>query len=153
MTVRTITLGHSRKEFVLTRRCNPSDFVRNVNLTDCDALREMHLNTEVINHLPSIIRTVTSRQLREIRFIFSDSPLEEHYDRLGEWELVDEGICALVDRILLQPVAWEDWKLSLKFATPSIGGILPDGSVFGRLIPASSRHKYITISTVLVEPP
>ena len=143
----------AREEFVLTRRCNPSDFVRNVNLTDCDVLREMHLNTEVINHLPSIIRTVTSRQLREIRFIFSDSPLEEHYDRLGEWELVDEEICALVDRILLQPVAWEDWKLSLKFATPSVAGTLPDGSVFGRLVPASSRHKYVTISTVLVEPP
>ena len=142
-----------KEEFTLTRHCNPPDFVRNVDLTDCDALREMHLNTEVINHLPSIIRTVTSRQLREIRFILSDTPLEKHCDCLEEWEPVDVEICALVDRILLQPVNWGDWKLSLKFAIKSVPGIGPVGNSVEKLLPASSQHKHIAISTIRVEPP
>ena len=142
-----------KEGFVLTRRCNHSDFVRNVNLTDCNALREMHFNTEVITYLPSIIRTVTSRQLKEIRFILSDTPIEKHCDCLGEWKLVDVEICALVDRILLRPVAWKDWKLSLKFAVPSALSIGPAGKSVGKLLPASSEHKYITISAVRVEPP
>ena len=130
---------------MLIRRRNSLDFVRNINLTDCNALREMHLNTEVINHLPSIIRTVTSRQLKEIRFILSDPSLEKHYDCLDEWELIDVEVCALVDRI--RPVARKDWKLSLRFViTPVIAtGVVRKSAAL--LLLASSKHKYITIST------
>jgi hypothetical protein len=105
----------------------------------------MHLNTEVINHLPSIIRTVTSRQLKEIRFILSDPSLEKHYDCLDEWELIDAEICALVDRI--RPVGREDWKLSLRFVITSAIDAGAVGKSAALLLSASSQHKYITIST------
>jgi len=134
-----------KERLVLIRFCNTSDFVRNINLIDCDALREMYLNTEVINHLPSIIRTVTSRQLREIRFILSDPSLEKHCDCLDEWELIDVEICALVDRI--RPVAREDWKLSLKFVITSAIDTGAVGESAARLLSASSQCKSITIST------
>jgi len=105
----------------------------------------MHLNTGVINHLPSIIRTVTSCQLKEIRFILSDPSLEKHCDYLDEWELIDVEICALVDRV--RPVAWENWKLSLRFVIASAIGTGAMGKSAALLLPASSQHKYITIST------
>ena len=105
----------------------------------------MHLNTGVINHLPSIIRTVTSRQLEEIRFILSDPSLEKHYDCLDEWELIDAEICALVDRI--RPVALEHWKLSLRFVIASAIGTGATGKSAALLLSASNQHKYITIST------
>jgi len=105
----------------------------------------MHLNTEVINHLPSIIRTVTSRHLKEIRFILSDPSLEKHYDCLDEWELIDAEMCALVDRI--RSVTWEDWKLSLRFIITSPIDTGAVGKSAAQLLPASSQHKYITIST------
>jgi len=105
----------------------------------------MYFNTEIINHLPSIIQTVTSRQLREIRFILSDPSLEKHCDCLDEWELIDVEICALVNRI--RPVARKDWKLSLKFFITSAIDNGTVGKSAARLLPASSQRKYITIST------
>jgi hypothetical protein len=129
---------------MLTHRCNISDFVRNTNLTDCDALREMYLNAELVNHLPSIIKTVTSRKIKEIRFILSDPTLEKHYDGLDEWEPIDAEICALVDRI--RPTGLEGWKLSLKFVITSLHETGAIGKPAARLLPASSQHKYISIS-------
>ena len=105
----------------------------------------MYLNTEVINHLPSIIRTVTSRQLKEIRFILSDPSLGKHYDCLDEWELIDAEICALVDRI--RPVAREDWKLSLRFVITSVVDTSTIGEFAALLLSASNQHECITIST------
>ena len=120
--------------------------MRNINLTDCDALREMDLNTEVANHLPSIIKTVTSHQLKEIRFILSDPTLEKHYDYLDEWELIDEEICSLIDRI--RPTCGSgDWRLSLKFVITSVVDTGAVGRSAAQLLPASNRHKCITIST------
>jgi len=120
-------------------------FVRNINLADCNVLQEMHLNTEVINHLPSIIQTVTSRQLKEIRFILSDPSLEKHCDCLDEWELIDAEICSLVDRI--RPAGWENWKLLLRFVITSPIGTGAVGKSVAQLVSASSKHKHITIST------
>ena len=152
MTVRSVPSGHFTEErLVLIRRCNASDFVRNISLTDCNALEEMHLNTEVIHHLPSVIRTVTSRQLKEIRFILSDPSLEKHYDCLDEWELIDVEICALADRI--RSVAWEGWKLSLRFVVTSAIGTGAAGKSTAQLLSVSGQHKYITISTDRTGPP
>jgi hypothetical protein len=105
----------------------------------------MHLNTEVINHLPSIIRTVTSRQLKEIRFILSDPLIEKHYGCLDEWELIDAEICALVDRI--RPVGPKDWKLSLRFVVTSATDAGAVGKSAALLLSASNQCKCITIST------
>ena len=135
------------KERLELTHSNTSDFVRGISLTDCDALREMHLNTEVINHLPSIIQTVTSRQLKEIRLILSDSPLEKHLDDLDEWELIDAEICSLVDRI--RSAGQEGWKLSARFVITSAIDAGVVGKAAARLLSASSRHKYITVSTDL----
>jgi hypothetical protein len=105
----------------------------------------MHLNTEVINHLPSIIQTVTSRQLREIQFILSDPSLEKHCDCIDEWEPIDAEICALVDRI--RPAGREGWKLSLRFVITSAIDTGAVGKTAARLLSASSQHKYIAVST------
>jgi len=128
-----------------------SDFVRGISLTDCDALREMHLNTEVINHLPSIIQTVTSRQLKDVRLILLDLPIEKHFDDLDEWELIDAEICALADRV--RPPGQEEWKLSVTFVIPSAVDAGVVGKFAARLLSASSRHKYITVSTNLTDLP
>lgn len=130
---------------------NISDFVRGISLADCDALQEMHLNTEVINHLPSIIQTVTSRRLKDIRLILFDSSLEKHFDYLDEWELIDAEICALVDRV--RPTGQEGWKLSVRFIIHSAVDAGVVGKSAARLLSASSRHKYITVSTDLAELP
>ena len=130
---------------VLTCNRNTSDFVRNINLADCNVLREMHLNMEIVNHLPSIIKTVTSPQLEEIRFILSDPSLERHCDYLEEWELIDEEICALVDRI--RPARYDSWRLSLRFVITSTIDTGAVGKSGAQLLPASNKHKYITIST------
>lgn len=105
----------------------------------------MYFNTEIVNHLPSIIRTVTSPQLKEIRFILSDPSLEKHYDYLDEWELIDQEICALIDRV--RPACSGDWRLSLKFVVTSAIVIGAAGKSAARLLPSSSKHKFITIST------
>jgi len=104
----------------------------------------MHLNTEVINHLPSIIQTVTSRKLKEIRFILSDPSLEKHYDSQDEWELIDTEICSLVDRI--RPTGQENWRLSLRFVITSAIDTSVVGKSAAQLLSASSKHKHITIS-------
>lgn len=105
----------------------------------------MHLNTEVVNHLPSIIKTVTSPQLKEIRFILSDPSLEKHCDYLDEWELIDEEICILADRI--RPAGCDEWKLSLRFAITSAIDAGAVGKPAAQLLPICSRHKHIIIST------
>ena len=104
----------------------------------------MHLNAEVINHLPSIIRTVTSPQLKEIRFILPDPSLEKHCDNLDEWELIDAEICALVDRI--RPVGQEGWNLSVRFVIPSATDTGAGGNSAAQLLSAFSKHEYITLS-------
>ena len=93
---------------------------------------------------------MTSRQLKDIRLILLDSSLEKHFDYLDEWELIDTEICVLVDRI--RPAGQEGWKLSVTFITSAIdaGGV---GKSAARLLSASSRHKYITISTGLTDLP
>jgi len=126
-------------------RCDTSDYLRGISLTGCDALQEMHLNTEVINHLPSIIRTVTSRQLKDIRLVLSTSSLQDHFDHLDEWELIDTEICALVDRIW--PTGREGWKLSVGFVITSDVDSGAVGKSAVRLLSASSQHKYITVFT------
>lgn len=105
----------------------------------------MYLNTEVINHIPSIIKTVTSPELKEIRFILSDPSLEKHCDCLDEWELIDTEICALIDRV--RPVRCEGWRLSLKFVITSAIDTGAVGKSAARLLSASSKHKYVTLST------
>ena len=111
----------------------------------------MHLNTEVINHLPSIIQTVTSRQLKDIRLILLDSSLEKHFDYLDEWELIDAEICALADRV--RPAGREGWKLSVRFVVTSAVDAGVVGKSAARLLSASSRHKHVTISTDLIDLP
>ena len=143
--IRDRAFSHFQEELLLTHYCNASDYVREINLTHCNALREMHLNTDVINHLPAIIRTVTSHQLKEIRFILSDPSLEKHYDCLDEWKMIDVAVCALVDRT--RPVAREGWKLSLRFAITSVIDTGAIGKSTAGLLPTSSQHKHITIST------
>ena len=130
---------------MLTCCYTTSDFVRNINLTDCDVLREMHLNAEIIDHLPPIIRTVTSPQLEEIRFILWDPLYEKHYDYLDEWELVDTEICTLIDRI--RPAGREGWNLSLRLVTTPTTDTREVRKPAAQLFPASSQHKYITLST------
>ena len=105
----------------------------------------MVLNAEIINHLPAIIKTVTSPQLKEIRFILSDPSLEKHYDCLDEWELIDVEICALVDRI--RPVCRDNWRLSLKFvvASPADAGVVERSAE--NLLSASNDHGHITLLT------
>ena len=130
---------------------NATDFIRNIDLSDCNVLQEMRLNMEIVNHLPSIIKTVTSPELKEIRFILSDPSLEKHCDYVDEWNLIDEEICALVHRI--RPASCETWRLLLRFVvTPAIGtGAV--GKSAGQLFPTSSKLKYITISTDHIELP
>ena len=134
-----------RELWVLTCCRNASDFVRNINLADCNALREMHLNTEVINHLPSIIKTVTSPELEEIRFVLTDPSLEKHCDCLDEWELIDKELCSLIDRI--RPSHCKARTLSLKFVITSAIDTGTVGKSAARLLQASSQHKHMSIST------
>lgn len=129
----------------LTRIDIRDHFVRNIDLADCNVLQEMYFNTDVINHLPSIIQTVTSPRLKEIRFILSDPSLEKHSDCLDEWELIDAEICALVNRI--RPRDWEDWKLSLNFVITSAIDNGAVGKSAARLLSASSKHQHISIFT------
>lgn len=105
----------------------------------------MYLNTEVVNHLPSIIKTVTSPQLEEIRFILSDPTLEKHFDYLDEWDGIDTEICSLVDRI--RPACCDNWKLSLRFVVTSVVYTGAVGRSAAQLLPASSKHKYVTFLT------
>jgi hypothetical protein len=105
----------------------------------------MRFNTEVINHLPSIVKNVTSPRLKEIRFILSDPLLEKHCDYLDEWELIDTEICTLVDRI--RPASCRSWRLSLKFVITSAIGTGVVGKSGAWLLPASSIHECISIST------
>ena len=111
----------------------------------------MHLNTEVINHLPSIIQTVTSRQLKDIRLILLDSSPEKRFDYLDEWELIDAEVCALADRV--RPAGREGWKLSVRFVITSAADAGVVGKSAARLLPASGRHKYITVSIDLTDLP
>lgn len=104
----------------------------------------MYLNTRVINHLPSIIQTVTSPQLREIRFILSDPLHDKDKNHIDEWELVDNEVCALVDRI--RPTCG-NWRLSLRFVITSAFDTGAVGKLVALLFPASSRHQYINVST------
>lgn len=135
---------------LILTRCS-SDFVRNINLADCNALREMHLNAEVTNHLPGIIRTVTSPQLKEIRFILPDLSLEKHCDNLDEWEPIDTEICALVDRI--RPAGREGWNLSVRFVITPVIDTGAVGKSVARLLSAFSQHECITLSVDRVGPP
>ena len=128
---------------MLTHYYTTPDSVRNIDLTDCNVLREIHLDAEVISHLPPIIRTVTSPQLKEIWFVLL-YPLDEEYcDYPDEWELMDTEICALVDRI--RPAGREDWNLSLGFAPAPADDAGEVGKSAVQLLPASSQHKYITL--------
>ena len=130
---------------MLTHYYTTPDSVRNIDLTGCNVLREMHLDAEVISHLPPIIRTVTSPQLKEIWFVLL-YPLDEEYcDYPDEWELMDTEICALVDRI--RPAGREGWNLSLRLVTTPTTDTREVRKPAAQLFPASNQHKYITLST------
>lgn len=105
----------------------------------------MCLNIEVINHLPSIIRTVTSRRLECIKFALLESSPGERFDYPDEWELIDTEICHLVDQI--RSPGREGWRLSVKFIATSATDSGAAGKPAAQLLPACSQHKYITIST------
>ena len=109
----------------------------------------MRFDTEVINHIPSIIKTATSRRLKDIQLVLSDSPFRKHFDNLDEWELIDAEICALVDRI--RPTGQDGWKLLVRFVITLAVDVEVVGKSTARLLSACSSHNYITVSTDLTE--
>ena len=98
----------------------------------------------VINHLPSIVKSVTSPHLKEICFILSGLSLEKHCRFPDKWELLDVEICNLVDRI--QPTCCQNWGLSLRFVITSAISTATAGKFATTLLPASAKHKYISAS-------